>query len=159
MPVSDSTQDGRDDARDFPIDDADPEYSTEEIIRGTDWRDGDPSSGPKELDLDEVLELLGTQRRRLALSFIAARLDDGQPAIDAPDVVDYVHERERDQSTWKATYVALHQVHLPTLDDAGVLVYDEENRTVYLGGNGDAVLAVLQAMFDAWPGGSPDNDP
>jgi len=140
MPISD-TQSGNDSGREiseeFDIDVGDVQSA-----------DGDrpPSPGPEELDLDEVLELLGTQRRRLVLSYMAQT----RGAVDAPDIVDYVHEREREPSTWKATYVALHQVHLPTLDEADILVYDEENRTVYLGENGEAVLAVLLSIMDVW---------
>lgn len=82
---------------------------------------------------DDIFELLKNRRRRftlhalkssekrLSLSDLSTRVTAWEQGIDPEDVV---HEDRRH------VYSALRRTHLPKLDDAGVIAYDESNNVV-----------------------------
>lgn len=73
---------------------------------------------------DTVAKLLGVERRRRAIEFLARH---GDCSFD--DVVDYVTLETRGpdypKKARKAVYVSLYQNHVPRLEDAGVLEFDK----------------------------------
>ncbi|MFC6724306.1 ArsR family transcriptional regulator, partial [Halobium palmae] len=93
--------------------------------------DADP---PRTLSPDDAFDLLANGRRRrvvehlcasegpIALSEVAKRLAAAE--TETADAAD---------GRYKSVYVSLQQTHLPKLEDAGVLEYDEDDREVAAG--------------------------
>ncbi|WP_137286248.1 DUF7344 domain-containing protein [Halorussus salinisoli] len=85
------------------------------------------------LGVDEVLTLLSDRYRRHTLACL-----DGLPApVSLEDLTDQVAGREFQQppdnvSMIKRTQIAtaLHHTHLPKLEEAGILVYDDDGGKV-----------------------------
>lgn len=103
--------------------------------------------GKANLTWDEVFDLLSNERRRLALERVAR----GRGPVDFQDVVDFVFEnqsKDPDDTSRKATYVALHQVHIPTLSEKGVVVWDQDDGKIYLGENGALVVDSMSRAVD-----------
>lgn len=78
-----------------------------------------------------IHSILQNQRRRYVLEYL--RSEEQQTSIR--DVVDWITEREADESPpptglRDSVYVSLHQTHLPTLDEAGVIDYDRNRKTI-----------------------------
>lgn len=78
---------------------------------------------------NEIFEALSNERRRCALYYLQEQ--DG--VVELSEVVDYVAAWQYDQSVSQldsqdrmCVYSALHQAHLPKLDEAGFIDYDSE---------------------------------
>lgn len=83
-----------------------------------------------DLDEDEVFHLLQNERRRRVLAYLREH-DDGE-GVDMRDVVDAIAAEEHDTTVQalrskerQRVYIALYQSHLPKLDDANVIEYDQ----------------------------------
>lgn len=104
--------------------------------------------------LDEVLQLLASERRRTALSALRDRRGEPVP-VDL--LVDLVAERERPPpgpaSHRELVEIDLHHVHLPRLADAGVIAYDPVEETVRYEEAEllESLLAVANADEEEWP--------
>lgn len=95
---------------------------------------------------DEVYEVLGSPRRRLVLGYLAA--------LDEPA---HLHELSRAIAAFESDvppedvgrdgiqriYVSLYQTHIPTLEAAGLVEYDDQERFVHLLDCPDEMAAVL----------------
>lgn len=99
-------------------------------IHGTVAAEGSASD---ELPLDAVYHLLQNERRRGVISY----LDDHEAPVTRSEVAEQVAAWENgtdvdgiDSQERKRVYIALHQIHLPKLDDAGVLEYDPDRGTI-----------------------------
>lgn len=82
-----------------------------------------------DLSLDAVFTVLSNQRRRHA---IRACRDSPNGVVDLEETADRVTEWERladEQSSTDTVATSLHHVHLPLLDDAGIIDYDERSKT------------------------------
>lgn len=79
--------------------------------------------------LDLVFDLLSVRRRRYALYHLADQ-DDGIATFD--ELVDSIHTREDEGGDDNRLQIqtALQHVHLPRLEDAGILEYDARSDTV-----------------------------
>ncbi|WP_248903836.1 DUF7344 domain-containing protein [Halocatena marina] len=90
---------------------------------------------PPTLERDDVFHLLQNQRRRSVLRYLFEN-----PAIDSVEmrvVTEQVAAWENNTTVTKLTsnarqrvYIALYQSHLPKLDDAGVIAYDQNRGTI-----------------------------
>jgi len=113
-------------------------------------------SGPDGRDDDELFEILANQRRRFALHYLRQRPDETtslsalsecvagwEHGVD-PETLEYAER--------KSVRNSLHQFHLPKLDDAGIVAYDEDAGTVVLldAGSADAYLAVAGDAEGSW---------
>lgn len=116
--------------------DAAAEDARRESPPGTEPGEGDRVT--PSLTRDEIFSLLSVERRRQTLE-ILRRTDDGttlselaeQIAADENDVpVDLVSSDQR-----KRVYIALYQSHLPKLDDAGVVEFEDNRGSVELAAN------------------------
>lgn len=98
-------------------------------------------TGSQQPSVDELFEILSHERRRAVLATlsdhqsvaveslaadVAACESDDSPAVPSESLVDEVH-------------VTLHHVHLPKLDDAGLVDYDRDEKTVETTSAADAV--------------------
>jgi DNA-binding transcriptional ArsR family regulator len=85
------------------------------------------------LDISTVWDLLSNDRRRLVILALAehGRGYEGLgPYVSVGDLAEFLAEVSRNSPTRKAMYVSLHQNHLDTLDDAGVVEYDDRGKSV-----------------------------
>lgn len=98
------------------------------------------------LSKDEVLELLSNARRRYVLYYLSRR-DDG---VDLSDLAANIAAWEADRSVESITdedrrrvYISLYQTHLPKLEQAGIVSYDTEERTVRLNERATRIVEYL----------------
>ncbi|WP_267642345.1 DUF7344 domain-containing protein [Haloarchaeobius amylolyticus] len=105
--------------------------------------------GVTDLDSDEVFQLLTNRRRRDTIRALAGEdeddggtdlgtLADEVAAAETGAPIDEVSSDERQR-----VYISLYQSHLPALDDADVVRYDEETSRVEPGPNLDPLVAYL----------------
>lgn len=90
----------------------------------------DAGADTPDLSEDDVFHLLQNERRRRVLAYLREH-DDGD-GVDMRDVVDTIAAEEHDTTVQalrskerQRVYIALYQSHLPKLDDAGVIDYDQ----------------------------------
>jgi len=100
-----------------------------------------------DLELGEVMELLRSRRRRVALDYLER---EGPGTFG--DLVEYaakeIHGLGYGTDERKRLYVALYQNHLPKLDDAGVVEFEgtgDEDR-VRPGENYDRIRHILDSI-------------
>lgn len=105
---------------------------------------------------DTVFSLLSNRRRRTAIEVLRER--DGSSTVS--DLATIVAAREHgveaanlESKQRKRVYVALKQVHLPRLDDEGVIVYDDEDNSVALADDVAELVPFLDAdeSTEQWP--------
>lgn len=128
-----------------------------EPTAGDDPRTSGSEEQPTELSKDELFHLLQNQRRRQVLVF----LQDTEGEINMRDVAEQVAAWENDttidaldSNERQRVYIALYQSHLPKLDDAGVLTYNQQRGIVSrtkLADQLDAYLNIEPAASDATP--------
>ena len=97
-----------------------------------------------------VHELLAHRRRHT----IVRLLEDGVDPIPCSDLVELIVDREHDSPTAEDRYhvlVGLHHNHLPRLDDAGVIDYDHDHRTIRRDGNFDELVRAIENRPEAVP--------
>ncbi len=86
--------------------------------------------GKGNLSTDDLFHLLQNERRRKVLSYLTAH-DEGE-GVDMRRVAEEIAAAENDTTTQalrskerQRVYIALYQSHLPKLDEAGVIEYDQ----------------------------------
>jgi hypothetical protein len=92
-------------------------------------------SAPATLSMDVTFGLLKNRRRRETLQYLRehdgeARLDEVAEHIAALENETTVAALSSDQR--KRVYIGLYQCHLPKLDDAGVVDYDQDRGTILM---------------------------
>lgn len=90
------------------------------------------------MDPDTAFALLSNERRRHVLCLLAQRDEELSLQTVATEIIARLEEvdpEEIDESTYRSVYVSLYQNHVPRLADAGVVHYDEEERTVRIAHN------------------------
>ena len=106
-------------------------------------------------DLDALLDLLQSERRRIVLELLYAlqlEQESDDVTVQVPDLVRQVAAIEADvdsatvgQTVQRSSNVGLHHTHLPILDDYGVIEYDSEADEV---STSDRTRPVAQTMQD-----------
>lgn len=104
----------------------------------------EPQAGTadEEPSVDDLFDVLTDVRRRHVLTILAGR--DASMAVDAlaRTVAGRVHDADPaslDESRIRDVHVALHHVHLPKLDEVGLVDYDRDDGAVETTGTADAV--------------------
>jgi len=94
------------------------------------------SSREEHLSLDRIFEILKNQRRRKVLRHLKER----EERVELGDLAEHVAALENDTtpealtaSERKRVYVGLYQCHLPTMDDAGIVEFNQDRGHVELG--------------------------
>jgi hypothetical protein len=114
--------------------------------------------------LDDVFELLGNERRRHVIALLTESPRDGEmwtlgdlaeeiAAVETGTSVSQLSSQQR-----RRVYISLYQGHLPTLDGAGVIDYDDRSGDVVRGPEYDRAINVLDAAADAATGNADDSD-
>lgn len=105
--------------------------------------------GTDELNQTEVFELLGNDRRRHALHHLMTR-DEGADigelsrqiaAWETGQTIEQVTSQER-----RRVYVSLHQTHLPRLNKAGILNYEDTGDTIRLTDRGENLRVYMEVV-------------
>lgn len=103
----------------------------QELDHRTSQTDRSPSDG--QLEDDEVYHLLQTKRRRLVLRYLRGR----EGPIEMRDVAEQVAAWEHDTTVAELrskqrqrVYIPLYQTHLPKLDEAGVIEYNQSRGVI-----------------------------
>ncbi len=104
-----------------------------------------------ELSYDECFDLLSNHRRRYTLHYLqengdTASLGDLSEQIAAWENDTSVEELSYDER--KRVYTSLQQVHLPRMDDAGVVAFDDREGTVELGPTAENLDVYLEVVDD-----------
>ncbi|AOW80095.1 hypothetical protein HTSR_0910 [Halodesulfurarchaeum formicicum] len=104
--------------------------------------------------LDEIFGVLQNQRRRLILRF----LDEEGPTADIGTLAEHVAAIENDitraelrSKQRKRVYISLYQSHLPKLDSAEAVVYNQDRGTVEQGPEIEEFLTVLKRQDSVEP--------
>ena len=108
------------------------------------------------LTKDVIFELLKNRRRREVLSYLlehdeTVTLGELAEQIAAWENDTTVNALSSDQR--KRVYVALYQTHLPKMDDAGIIEYDQDRGLVTLSDNADLLMMYLDTdahKTDRW---------
>lgn len=100
-----------------------------------------------DLDLTEIHDVLSNERRQLVLKL----LGDTGGGLEASELAAEIAEVESGQSpppenVRQSAYVALHQTHLPKLDELGIVNYDQNNRMVELREGADQINVYLETV-------------
>lgn len=100
-------------------------------------------------DWDEVFASLAVARRRAVLEY----LREADPPVEVGELASHVAERERQgeraslqREKWEEADTALELCHLPAMDDAGLVAFDEERRAVANGEWTETAWEVLDAL-------------
>lgn len=107
---------------------------------------GEDSTSAAGLPLDVVFDLLSNERRRRVLRFLCGE----SASTTLGELAEYVAAIENGKSVRalssaerKRVYIVLYQCHLPKLDDAGVIEFDENRKTIESGENLPILLNYL----------------
>jgi len=105
-----------------------------------------------EAPLDVVFEVLRNQRRRAVLRYLQGHDDD---TVEIGDLAEHIAAAENDKpvaqinsAERKRVYVGLYQCHLPKMDDAGAIDYNQSRGFVELSGVGGQFLEHLDPVSD-----------
>lgn len=95
------------------------------------------------LGMDVLTDIIGNKRRRLAIKSL-----DVDERISLSDLAEEVARREIGEdpiaSQRKNVYVALHQAHLPKMDDSDIFHYYEEEKVIATGPEFEPVQYILK---------------
>lgn len=116
-----------------PQPDLDEDASTDEAVR-------------EALPLDVTFEILKNRRRRLVLEYIRdmeesttiGELAEHIAAIENDTTVQQLNAQQR-----KRVYIGLYQCHLPKMDDAGVVEFNQDRGLIALGANVEPLYEYL----------------
>ncbi|WP_435345669.1 DUF7344 domain-containing protein [Haloarchaeobius sp. HRN-SO-5] len=112
-------------------------------------RSEDDAAGPSK---GELFEALSNRRRRETLRYL---LEQDDEATTKGEVARHIAARETGKdvddvssSERKRVYIALHQTHLPKLDDVGLVDYDSSQGDLSLGDGVDGLDVYLDVAAD-----------
>lgn len=106
-------------------------------------RNGAPHGIPKE----DIFEILSHRRRRYILHYLKRNGTSARIGDMARQIAAWENEVDVDKVTTtqhKRLYTALYQSHLPRMDDAGILEYDQESGTAELTDEGEKLDVYLE---------------
>ena len=109
------------------------------------------------LPLDVTFEILKNRRRRLILEYLEGETDPmaiGELAEHIAAIENDIDVRQLDSQQRKRVYIGLYQCHLPKMDDAGVIEYNQTRGLVELNDK----AAPLYDYFDETEPEQPDTD-
>ena len=114
------------------------------------------------LSKDVIFELLKNRRRREVLQYLL----DAEGTVTLGELAEQIAAWENDTEVTalssdqrKRVYVALYQTHLPKMDDAGIVDYDQDRGLISLADNADLLVLYLdtdthrQDRWDRWYAG------
>ena len=120
------------------------------------------SKADEGLSKDVIFELLKNRRRREVLAYLL----EAEETVTLGELAEQIAAWENDTDVnalssdqRKRVYVALYQTHLPKMDDAGIVEYDQDRGLISLADNADLLMMYLdtdnhkQDRWDRWYAG------
>jgi hypothetical protein len=117
------------------------------------------SENSDRLSKDVIFELLKNRRRREVLAYLL----EADETVTLGELAEQIAAWENDteinalnSDQRKRVYVALYQTHLPKMDDAGIVEYDQDRGLITLSDNADLLMMYLdtdthrQDRWDRW---------
>lgn len=117
------------------------------------------SDEEQRLSKDVIFELLKNRRRREVLAYLL----EAEETVTLGELAEQIAAWENDTEVSalssdqrKRVYVALYQTHLPKMDDAGIVEYDQDRGLISLADNADLLMMYLdtdthrQDRWDRW---------
>lgn len=104
------------------------------------------SGEDQELSQDLIFELLSSPRRRMALYYLRERGGSATVTQLAEEIASLEYDvsvEELSRQQQKRVYVSLYQTHIPKLDDAGIVEYDDDSSEVVLSDKARRIDAYL----------------
>ncbi len=108
------------------------------------------------LSKDVIFELLKNRRRREVLTYLL----EAEDTVTLGELAEQIAAWENDTDVnalssdqRKRVYVALYQTHLPKMDDAGIIEYDQDRGLISLSDNADLLMMYLDTdthQTDRW---------
>lgn len=108
------------------------------------------------LSKDVIFELLKNRRRREVLTYLL----EAEGTVTLGELAEQIAAWENDTTVnalssdqRKRVYVALYQTHLPKMDDAGIIDYDQDRGLIELSDNADLLMMYLDTdthQTDRW---------
>ncbi len=115
-----------------------------------------------QLSKDIIFELLKNRRRRQVLTYLL----EAEETVTLGELAEQIAAWENDtdinalnSDQRKRVYVALYQTHLPKMDDAGIVDYDQDRGLIDLADNADLLVMYLDTdthrrdRWDRWYAG------
>lgn len=88
-----------------------------------------------DIPLDTIFDILRNQRRRLAIEYLRRK----DTSTDLSELTEYIAAVENDKpvddltsSERKRVYVSLYQTHIPKMEDAGMLEFEQDRKGIDL---------------------------
>jgi len=106
------------------------------------------------LSKDVIFEVLKNRRRRDVLEYLQSTDGEARLAELAERIAAWENDIEvaaLNSTQRKRVYVALYQTHLPKMDDAGVIEFDGDRKTVEVGENLGQITRYLPPRADEEP--------
>lgn len=98
------------------------------------------------IDVDDLFEALSNSRRRHVIRLVGDdEVDVGELARTIAAVENEIALESIDSQQRKRVYVALHQVHLPKLDDYGIVEWNDRAQTITTGPAHETALEAMAA--------------
>lgn len=102
-----------------------------------------------ELSQTEAFDILSNDRRRHALHYLLAQDDGTEIGELSEQVAAWENGEDLEQVTSderRRVYVSLHQTHLPRMDDAGILQYENSRDTIELTERGESLRVYMEVV-------------
>jgi DNA-binding transcriptional ArsR family regulator len=118
--------------------------------------DEDPDAAESGLPLDITFEILKNRRRRLILKYLEDEPDStpiGELAEHIAAIENDIDPRQLDSQQRKRVYIGLYQCHLPKMDDAGVIEYNQTRGIVDLNDSAAPLYEYLDPQEEEPEGG------
>lgn len=107
------------------------------------------SDSDDELSQTEAFDILSNDRRRHTLHYLLSREDGTDIGELAEQVAAWENSEELEQVTSderRRVYVSLHQTHLPRMDDADLLDYENSRDTIELTERGESLRVYMEIV-------------
>lgn len=104
-----------------------------------------------ELSQTEAFDILSSDRRRHVLHFLLSHKDGTDIGELSRQIAAWENGESLDQVTAderRRVYVSLHQTHLPRMDEAGVLDYENSRDTIELTERGESLRVYMEIVDD-----------
>lgn len=102
-----------------------------------------------EMTHDDCFELLSNHRRRFTLHYLQQSENGTELGELAEQVAAWENEIPREEISYdqrKRVYTSLQQVHLPRMDDAGVVEFDDREGTITMGPAADEIEIYMEVV-------------
>jgi hypothetical protein len=124
--------------------------------------DARPDTPTTTLSIDDIGAVLENERRREVTRIVVDHYQETEQPVSLGDLADVVAAHENDKpldlvssDERKRVYVSLYQIHLPKLEDMGVIVYGDNMDAITPTADANAVCDILETARDIQA--DPDN--